>query len=144
METPFTPWLGIAGGALIGAASALLWLANGRIAGVSGILARTLTPVRGDVAWRLAFLLGLPLGASSVGLVAGDLHGFTLTPRTSLLVTGGLLVGFGTALGNGCTSGHGVCGIARRSPRSLAATATFMAVGMLVTFVVRHWLGGIE
>jgi uncharacterized membrane protein YedE/YeeE len=142
METQFAPLLGTLGGALIGCASALLWLVNGRIAGISGILGRALTPVRGDFAWRLAFLIGLPLGASAVTLAAGDLHGFVITPRVPLLVLGGLLVGFGTALGSGCTSGHGVCGIARGSRRSLAATAVFMAAGVLTVFVMRHGLGG--
>jgi uncharacterized membrane protein YedE/YeeE len=141
METQFTPLLGALGGALIGGAAALLWLANGKIAGVSGILGRALAPVRGDFAWRLAFLAGLPLGASLVTLASGDLHGFVITRRLPLLVLAGLLVGFGTALGSGCTSGHGVCGISRGSRRSLAATGVFMAAAVLTAFVVRHGLG---
>jgi uncharacterized protein len=141
METPFTPWLGIAGGASIGAAAALLWLLIGRVAGVSGILARALAPARGDFAWRIAFLLGLPVGASLVTIAVGDRHGFALTTRTPWLVAGGLLVGFGTALGNGCTSGHGVCGIARGSRRSIAATSMFMVTGVLTVFVWRRLLG---
>jgi uncharacterized membrane protein YedE/YeeE len=139
--TPFTPGLGLAGGILIGCAAALLWLANGRIAGISGILARALAPAQGDFAWRVAFLVGLPLGASLVTHAAGDPHGFAITQRGLLLVAGGLLVGFGTALGNGCTSGHGVCGIARGSRRSIAATGVFMATGALTVFVLRHLLG---
>jgi uncharacterized membrane protein YedE/YeeE len=141
METTFTPWLGLAGGASIGAAAAMLWLLDGRIAGVSGILARALAPTRGDFAWRIAFLVGLPLGATLVRIGAGDLHGFALMAPAPVLVAGGLLVGFGTALGNGCTSGHGVCGIARGSRRSIIATAVFMAAGVLTVFVVRRWLG---
>ena len=141
METQFTPVLGLLGGASIGAAAALLWLSNGRIAGVSGVLARALVPVRGDFAWRIAFLSGLPLGAALITLAAGDLHGFAITPRAPQLVVAGLLVGFGTALGNGCTSGHGVCGVSRGSRRSIAATGVFVATGMLTVFVLRHGLG---
>jgi uncharacterized membrane protein YedE/YeeE len=140
--TPFTPLAGIFGGALIGLASALLLFTDGRVAGISGILARALVPERGDFAWRAAFLLGLPLGASAVIRTTQDLHGFTITTSWPLLVAGGLLVGFGTALGDGCTSGHGVCGIARGSRRSIAATCTFMASGLIATFVLRHVLGG--
>ena len=141
MEAQFTPGLGLLGGASIGAAAALLWLANGRIAGVSGILARTLSPVAGDFAWRIAFLAGLPLGAVLVMCIAGDLHGFAITSHLPRLVAAGLLVGFGTALGNGCTSGHGVCGVARGSRRSIAATAVFLATGMLTVFLLRRGLG---
>jgi uncharacterized protein len=141
METQFTPGLGFLGGALIGSSAALLWLLNGRIAGVSGIFARALAPARGDFAWRLAFVAGLPVGAALVALAAGDLHGFAITPRVPLLVSGGLLVGFGSALGNGCTSGHGVCGISRGSRRSIAATGVFMTTGALTVLVMRHLLG---
>lgn len=136
--TSFTPLASAAGGALIGAAAALLWLTLGRIAGISGILAGTLTPDRG---WRLAFLAGLigaPLGWA---LLAGapELQ-ITATPLT--LIAAGLLVGFGTRLGSGCTSGHGVCGLARLSPRSMAATGIFMATAAAVVFAMRHLLGG--
>ncbi|HEY8121178.1 MAG TPA: YeeE/YedE family protein [Myxococcota bacterium] len=141
MATPFTPLEGILGGALIGLASALLLVTDGRVAGVSGILSRALAPERGDFAWRAAFLLGLPLGATAVIRATHDLHGFAITASEPLLIVGGLLVGFGTALGNGCTSGHGVCGIARGSRRSIAATCTFMASAVLTTFVFRHLLG---
>jgi uncharacterized membrane protein YedE/YeeE len=142
METPFTPLSGLLGGALIGLASALLLLANGRIAGVSDILGRALLPVRGEVAWRLAFLAGLPIGTALVLRATGDAHGFAVASEPARLAAAGLLVGFGTQLGNGCTSGHGVCGIARGSRRSVVATVTFMAVAMLTVFVVRHVLGG--
>jgi uncharacterized membrane protein YedE/YeeE len=141
--TPFTPLAGIFGGALIGLASALLLFTDGRVAGISGILARALVPERGDFAWRAAFLLGLPLGASAVIRTTQDLHGFTITTSWPLLVAGGLLVGFGTALGDGCTSGHGVCGISRLSPRSIVATLAFMAAGFATVFVARHLIPGL-
>jgi hypothetical protein len=141
METTFTPGAGLLGGALIGLASALLLLANGRIAGISGIVGRCLLPAAGDLGWRLAFLLGLPLGAGAVGVVAPATRALEITHSAVLLVAGGLLVGYGTQLGSGCTSGHGVCGLARGSRRSLAATAAFMAAGMVTVFVVRHVAG---
>jgi hypothetical protein len=141
METTFTPGAGLLGGALIGLASALLLLANGRIAGISGILGRSLLPAAGDLRWRLAFLVGLPLGAGGVGLVAPATRALDITHSAVLLVAGGLLVGYGTQLGSGCTSGHGVCGLARGSRRSLVATAAFMAAGMVTVFVVRHVAG---
>ena len=135
-------WPGaLAGGVLIGlSATLLLWL-NGRIAGVSGILGGVLFPIAGDVAWRALFLLGLVAAAGAyTTLVPG-----APLPRTDFshagLVAAGLLVGFGTRMGNGCTSGHGVCGLGRLSWRSLAAVMTFMATAMATTFAVRH-LGG--
>jgi len=142
METSFTPWAGIVGGALIGLASALLLLAEGRIAGVSGVLGRGFFGSAGDRGWRLAFLLGLPLGAWLVRLGIGNHLGFAITSDPLLLTAAGLLVGVGTQLGNGCTSGHGVCGMARGSRRSVVATVTFMATAALTVFVVRHLLGG--
>jgi hypothetical protein len=141
MATPFTPLEGILGGALIGFAAALLLVTDGKVAGVSGILGRALAPAAGDFAWRVAFLLGLPLGAELMIRLTGDVHGFAITERLPFLIAGGLLVGFGTALGNGCTSGHGVCGVARGSRRSLAATAVFMATAMITVFLVRQLLG---
>lgn len=139
---PLDPLVALAGGALIGTAAGLLLLLSGRIAGVSGMLARAAGiadsgPTRGQAA---AFVLGLPVGAF---LIAA----FVRTPQTivtssiPLLVIAGLLVGFGTRLGNGCTSGHGVCGMARLSPRSIAATATFMGAGFLLVGVMRHMIG---
>jgi len=134
-----TTWLiALAGGVLIGlAATLLLWL-NGRIAGVSGLLNGVLLPSRSDVAWRVAFLIGL---IAAAGLYMAAVPGVPL-PRTDFsrfgLVVAGLLVGFGTRMGNGCTSGHGVCGLGRQSPRSLAAVLTFMATAMLTTFSIRH------
>ena len=130
--------LALAGGVLIGlAATLLLWL-DGRVAGVSGILNGVLFPAAGDVSWRLAFLVGL-VGAA--GLYMAFVPGAPV-PREDFsrsgLVVAGLLVGFGTRMGNGCTSGHGVCGLGRLSGRSLAAVATFMATAIATTFVVRH------
>jgi uncharacterized membrane protein YedE/YeeE len=136
----FTPVAALVGGALIGAASVLLLWLNGRIAGVSGILGRALSGTSDDRAWRLLFLAGLVVGAGLyawVGQVPPPRQGFPIW----LLALAGLLVGYGTALGNGCTSGHGVCGLARLSRRSLAATMVFLATALLTTYVVRHVLG---
>lgn len=137
----FTPIFGLLGGLLIGLASAALLFANGRIAGVSGIVGRSFFPAGGDLGWRIAFLAGLPLGAFLVGLVAPSTTALAITQSAPLLVAGGLLVGVGTQIGSGCTSGHGICGLGRGSRRSLVATVTFMAVGIATVFVVRH-LGG--
>lgn len=135
----FTPWSSLAGGALIGLAAALFLLLNGRIAGISGVLGGLLKPVRGDIAWRAAFILGL-VGAPLVyGLFAG-LPVPQIDADYAALVAAGLLVGVGTRYGSGCTSGHGVCGVARLSPRSLVATACFMAAGFASVFVIRHLL----
>ncbi len=139
--TEFEPISALIGGGLIGVAASLLLLANGRIAGVSGILGRTLAFESGQHAWRVLFLLGLPVGAGFVGWVQGGLV-TDISASTPVLIVAGLFVGFGTRLGNGCTSGHGVCGMARGSRRSLAATCTFMITAALVVFVVRHVLGG--
>jgi len=135
-------WLpALAGGVLIGLSATLLLALNGRIAGISGIASGVLLPRRGDAAWRVAFLIGLvAAGALYVRWVPGVPLPRTGFPRP-LLLLGGLLVGFGTRMAGGCTSGHGVCGIGRRSPRSLAAVLVFMAAGIATTFVVRHWLG---
>ena len=129
--------LALAGGALIGGGAAALYLLSGRIAGVSGILGGALVPRAGGTGWRLVFLAGLIGGGSIGALVAPQAFG---APRGSalLLIAAGLLVGFGTRLGNGCTSGHGVCGVGRLSLRSLAATAVFVAAGMVTTFIVRQ------
>ena len=136
----FTPWTALAGGALIGLAAVLLLGWNGRIAGISGIAGRLWFAPRGDRAWRWLFLLGLMLGA---GLWAW-LSPTPMAPRqgfpVSLLLLAGLLVGYGTSMAGGCTSGHGVCGIARLSSRSLAATGVFMLMAVITTYVVRHVL----
>ena len=136
----FTPYTSLAGGALIGVAAALLVLLNGRIAGVSGVLGGLLKPARGDTAWRLAFVLGLVAAPLAYAV-------FTTVPTSRIdagwgaLVVAGLLVGVGTRYGSGCTSGHGVCGLSRLSPRSLVATVAFMVAGFVTVFVLRHVLG---
>jgi uncharacterized membrane protein YedE/YeeE len=135
--TNFTPWASLAGGLLIGLSAALLILFNGRIAGISGIVGGLLRPGRGDVAWRLAFLLGLVLAPVAYALVH-PLPTVETDAATVTLVADGLLVGLGTRYGSGCTSGHGVCGLSRLSPRSLAATLSFMAAGFATVFAVRH------
>lgn len=147
VRTEFTPWASLAGGVLIGLSAVMVMRVFGRIAGISGITSGflgTLVPMTGaprDRDWRLAFLLGLIaapllvmlLGGRVVQSVPGNLGGMAIA---------GLLVGFGTALGSGCTSGHGVCGLARLSRRSLAAVVTFMVAGFATVFVLRHVLGG--
>lgn len=135
----FTPWSALAGGALIGLAAALLLLLNGRIAGISGVLGGLLRPASGDTAWRLAFVLGLvaaPLAYGLMALVPAPL----IEAGNLTLIVAGLLVGVGTRYGSGCTSGHGVCGVSRLSPRSLVATACFMGAGFATVFVIRHLL----
>lgn len=139
--TNFTPLSALIGGALIGLSAVLLMLATGRIAGISGIVGGLLGAGRIDVAWRLAFILGLIAGAGIVGM-AGIAPVIEIEASWPVVIAGGLLVGFGTRLGGGCTSGHGVCGIARLSRRSLLATVLFMAAGASVVFVVRHLLAG--
>lgn len=134
-----TGWqMALTGGVLIGlAATLLLWL-NGRIAGVSGMLSGVLVPRRGDVSWRVMFLVGLiAAGGIYLRLVPGASVPRLDFPRVGLVIAG-VLVGFGTRMGNGCTSGHGVCGLGRLSGRSLAAVLTFMASAMVTTFLVRH------
>ncbi len=133
----FTPWTSLTGGLIIGAAAAMLVLFNGRIAGISGILGGLLRPARGDIGWRLAFLLGL-VGAPLAYALFATLPSATVVAGEPSLVLAGLLVGLGTRYGAGCTSGHGVCGLSRRSPRSLAATAAFMLAGFATVFVTRH------
>ena len=133
----FTPWTALGGGLLIGLAAAIFVLFNGRIAGISGIVGGLLRPVRGDAGWRIAFLAGLVGAPVLYGLVA-VLPEVTVDAGTGTLVAAGLLVGAGTRYGSGCTSGHGVCGISRLSPRSLLATAAFMAAGFLTVYLVRH------
>ncbi|WP_426990856.1 YeeE/YedE family protein [Cupriavidus sp. 30B13] len=138
--THFTPLPALAGGLLIGLAAALFILFNGRIAGISGIVGGLLRPARGEVAWRLAFVAGLvaaPLGWR----LAAALPEIRIEAGTGMLVVAGLLVGLGTRYGAGCTSGHGVCGLSRLSPRSLAATLAFMAAGFATVYVVRHVTG---
>lgn len=136
----FTPWASLAGGALIGLAAAMLVLFSGRIAGISGIVGGLLRPVRGDIAWRLVFVLGV-LAAPAVYQGLSALPPPRIEAGWGTLVVAGLLVGVGTRYGAGCTSGHGVCGLSRLSARSLAATVTFMLAGFVTVFVLRHLLG---
>jgi uncharacterized membrane protein YedE/YeeE len=135
----FTPWTSLAGGVLIGVAAALFVLLNGRVLGISGIVGGLLRPRDGDAAWRAAFVAGLLVAPAAWAFFAAP-----VVPRIAagpvLLVIAGLLVGWGTRHGSGCTSGHGVCGLARLSPRSLAATLAFMATGFATVFVLRHLL----
>ena len=138
MHTEFTPLAGVAGGLLIGLASVLLLAANGRIAGISGIVGGLLMRARGDIGWRVAFVLGLWLGALAYIAVRGEMFSVDITASGPLMVAAGALVGFGTRMAAGCTSGHGVCGIARLSGRSLVATGVFMASGFATVFVTRH------
>ena len=139
--TVFTPLTGLAGGLLIGLSAVLLLFANGRIAGISGIVGGLLAPVRGEWLWRLLFIVGLIAGAALYAVVTGDL-GVAIQVSWPLMAVAGLLVGVGTQLGSGCTSGHGVCGIGRLSQRSLIATAVFMVTAGVTVFVVRHVVGG--
>ena len=136
----FTPWSSLAGGVLIGAAAAMLVLVNGRIAGISGIVGELFRPKPGEVAWRLAFVCGLLAAPALVRLLGGDLVA-RIDTGIGTVVVAGLLVGLGTSYGSGCTSGHGVCGLSRLSPRSLVATAAFMAAGVLTVYLARHLLG---
>ncbi len=135
----FTPFASLLGGALIGLSASLLLLLHGEVAGVSGIVGDLVRLRPGDAGWRAWFAFGLVAGGAVLQLVRPSVFGPSVAPLPSLLLAG-VLVGFGTRLGSGCTSGHGVCGLSRRSVRSLAATLTFMATAGLTTFVVRHAL----
>lgn len=136
----FTPWASLVGGVSIGVASALFILLNGRILGISGILGGLLPPKSGDAGWRVTFLLGMAAAPLVFAWLAPA--GFLQAPRIEasnvVLIVAGLLVGLGTRYGSGCTSGHGVCGLSRLSPRSLVATLTFMGAGFLTVYVLRH------
>jgi len=137
----FTPISAAFGGLLVGISASVLWLGLGRIAGISGILGALWTPQAGDIAWRIAFLIGLIVAPLIYASAGGGVPPITISVSPLLVVAGGLLVGFGTRLGGGCTSGHGVCGLARLSTRSIAATAVFMATAILTSFVLRHVIG---
>lgn len=136
----FTPWTALIGGMLIGLAAAIFALLNGRVAGISGVLGGLFKPTRGDIGWRLAFIGGL-VGASLVYRLFATLPAVQIDASYAALVVAGLLVGVGTRYGSGCTSGHGVCGLSRLSPRSLVATLSFMGAGFATVFVVRHLFG---
>lgn len=143
MHTFFSPGASLTGGLLIGLSASLLWATHGRIAGVTGILGESFRQHGRDLEWRLLFLAGLVGGGRLIGWVWPAAFGARLLRPGALgLLVAGFLVGFGTRLGNGCTSGHGVCGVARLSPRSLVATGVFMAVGMATVWTIRHLVGG--
>jgi uncharacterized protein len=133
----FTPIASLAGGALIGLAAAMFVLLNGRIAGISGVLGGLLAPMRGDIGWRVAFIAGV-VGAPLVYLLFAAAPSVRIDASYGALLLAGLLVGTGTRYGSGCTSGHGVCGLSRLSPRSLVATLAFMLAGFATVFVIRH------
>ena len=137
----FLPIQGLTGGLLIGLAGTLFVVVEGRVAGISGIVGDLMRPSTGDVGWRIAFVVGLVAGPLVVLLVRGGLPPVEMVVAPPTLVLGGLLVGFGTRLGHGCTSGHGVCGLARGSRRSFVATITFFASAAVTVFLVRHVLG---
>ena len=142
MATEFTPWAGLAGGILIGLSAVLLMGGIGRIAGISGIFGGLLTAMPdSDAQWRAVFVAGLVIGCLAVVAFGGfDRDSFWFPPSLLAMAAGGLLVGIGTRLGGGCTSGHGVCGLARLSARSMAATVTFLVVAIAVVFLTRHMI----
>lgn len=138
----FTPLSALLGGVLIGLAAVLLLWANGRIAGISGIVGGLLPPKASDAGWRLAFVAGLVAGPYLHAALAGGVAPITVSSSAGLLLAAGLLVGFGSRLGAGCTSGHGVCGLARLSPRSFAATGTFLVAALVTMSVTRRVIRG--
>lgn len=139
--TEFTPWMSLAGGILIGLSATMLMALHGRIAGMTGILAGVIPPVTGDWPWRAAFLAGAVVGPMAY-VLAGFSIPFSVPLSPTMLIVGGLIVGVGVTYGAGCTSGHGVCGIARLSPRSIVATVVFMIAAIATVFVIRHLIGG--
>jgi uncharacterized protein len=137
----FTPVASLIGGILIGLSASAMLLLQGKIAGISGIFAGVLRPARGDTLWKASFLVGLFSGGILLRLFLPGAFDFGVVRPVGVLALAGLMVGFGTRLGNGCTSGHGVCGVSRFSARSILATATFIATGALTVFIVNHVLG---
>lgn len=138
----FTPLASLLGGVLIGLSASAMLLLDGKIAGISGILAGVLKPVKGDTHWRICFLAGLLAGGLLLRSLLPGAFDFGIIRPFPLLTLAGLLVGFGTRLGSGCTSGHGICGVSRLSPRSLVATATFIFTGALIVYLLDHLAGG--
>ena len=136
----FTPWASLAGGLIIGLATVLFLMFNGRIAGISGIVGGLLNLKRDDISWRIAFIAGLVLSPLVFGLVF-PMPKVQIDASYPLLVLAGLLVGVGTRYGSGCTSGHGVCGLSRRSPRSMVATIVFILTGFVTVYIIRHLIG---
>ena len=144
METEFTPFTSLLGGALIGLSAVVLLASHGRIAGISGIVSRILPPSvdKAGLPQAIIFLIGLLLAAPLWFFLTGTAPVLVVSSNGLLLVIAGLLVGFGSVIGNGCTSGHGVCGISRGSARSIAATMIFMATAFVTVFILRHVVGG--
>jgi uncharacterized membrane protein YedE/YeeE len=143
IETAFTPIASLAGGVMIGIASTLLMLTLGRVMGATGVLAGLFRPASSqDFAWRAALLAGMVSGPALVWLISGEMPAVEVPISTVALIVGGLIVGVGVTYGSGCTSGHGVCGMARLSPRSIAATVTFMIFTGVTVYLVRHVFGG--
>jgi hypothetical protein len=138
--TEFTPWQSLIGGSLIGLSAVLLMALHGRIAGMTAIIGGVLPPFSSDWRWRAAFLAGA-IVSPLIYLAFGGEIGFSVPPSTAMLIAGGLVVGVGVTYGSGCTSGHGVCGIARLSPRSITATAIFMAATFASVYIIRHVIG---
>jgi uncharacterized protein len=138
--THFTPWASLTGGIVLGIATAMFILVNGRVLGISGIVGGALRAVPGDIVWRVSFLLGMLVAPAVLSLVlpAGVIDAPRIDASYPVVILAGLLVGVGTRMGSGCTSGHGICGLSRLSPRSLVATAIFMASGFATVYVVRH------
>jgi len=137
----FTPLSALFGGILIGLSASAMLLLDGKIAGISGILGGVLKPVKGDTLWRICFLAGLFAGGLLLRILLPGAFAFGLIRPFPILIIAGLLVGFGTRLGSGCTSGHGVCGVSRLSPRSLIATGTFIVTGAFAVYLVNHLMG---
>lgn len=142
LSPEFTPLLSTLGGALIGASASAMLLLEGRVAGISGIVGGLFTPKAGDIGWRLAFLAGLVLAGIGGAVLAPGSVAVEIDRAPWMLIVAGLLVGVGTRIGNGCTNGHGVCGLSRMSPRSLASVLTFMGVGVAVAVVIGRLTGG--
>jgi|SRR5262245_4021276 len=138
----FTPIASLCGGMLIGLSASLLLLSDGKIAGISGIVGGLLSPVKNDTAWRVLFLVGLVTGGLLFQIFSPSVFAIDISRSPSALIVAGLCVGFGTRLGNGCTSGHGVCGISRFSLRSLISTITFIVTGTITVYIINHLLGG--
>lgn len=136
----FTPWSSFFGGIVIGIAAALFILFNGRVAGISGIIAGILRPIPHDLYWRITFIAGM-MSAAVLWKLFGSMPSINIEADTPTLIVAGLLVGLGTRYGSGCTSGHGVCGLSRMSPRSLVATLSFMGAGFVTVYVIRHLIG---
>lgn len=139
----FTPVMSSVGGILIGLAALALLLANGRIAGISGITAGVLHPKKGNTLWRILFIVGLLLGALTIRQFHPDAMDIRIDVSTAAILLGGFLVGMGTRIGNGCTSGHGVCGVGRLARRSIVASAVFFTFAVLSTWLIRHFAGGL-